>query len=104
MNSKSKAGGAFSFLQDMGNYESRKVGRMEVNGVIVSTAFTSDEGYETALCDANGAHPVERYLTKDEAIAGHGKWIRRAGTIEAVVKLGGLVDDEKIIIKRVVKQ
>lgn len=93
----------FKFINDMGNYDTRKLGRTDVNGVTVSTAYTSDEGYETALLDANGVHPVERYDSKSEAEAGHEKWCKEAETVETVTKLGcfgGLVDDEVITIVR----
>ena len=93
----------FEFINDMGNYDTRKLGRTEVNGVTVSTAYTSDEGYETALLDANGVHPVERYNSKSEAEKGHEKWCKEAETVETVTKLGGfggLVDDKVITIVR----
>lgn len=95
----------FGFFKDAFNYEQRCVGRTEVNGLEVSTAYTSDEGYETALLDANGAHPVERYETKSLAEKGHDKWCKKAKTIKSVVKLGwlGLVDDKKIKLIRKVK-
>ena len=72
-----------NFLQDLDNYEDRKVGRIdreENGGIGVSTAYTSDEGYETALLDKNGIHPVERYETKEQAESGHKKWIQFAKT------------------------
>jgi hypothetical protein len=71
----------FSFLNDNGNYNARKVGRLEREengGIGVSTAYTSDEGYETALLDANGAHPVERYKDEEKALLGHEKWVKFA--------------------------
>jgi hypothetical protein len=96
-----------NFLQDAFNYESRKVGRLdpeENNGIGVSTAFTSDEGYETALLDANGVHPVERYTDKDKAEKGHLKWIdfAKKSDNQKVTKLGweGLVDNKEIVLKR----
>lgn len=93
----------FEFLKDIGNYESRKLGRTTVNGLTVSTAYTSDEGYETAIIDENGVHPVERYLSKEDAQIGHDKWCKKAETVETVTKLGGLgglVDDQVITIIR----
>lgn len=92
----------FSFLNDCGNYESRKVGRTDVNGIIVSTAHTSDEGYETALIDKKGVHPVERYSSLKEAQIGHKQWEEKAKTIEKVIKLGawGCIEDESITISR----
>lgn len=95
----------FSFLNDIGNYEDRKVARhTSASGIEVSTAFTSDEGYETALIDANGTHPVERYEYLELAKAGHDRWLAFADTAdgEAVTELGGmggLVPDEVIILK-----
>ena len=93
----------FNFFNDMFNYENRKIGRTEVNGIIVSTAYTSDEGYETAILDENGVHPVERYNSKSVAEIGHEKWCKAAETLETITKLGGfggLVEDEVITISR----
>jgi len=65
------------FLKDIGNYETRKVERTICkNGIIVSTAYSSDEGYETALIDKKGAHPIERYENKEHAIEEHKKWVK----------------------------
>lgn len=92
----------FDFLKDINNYNDRKVGRTEVNGLIISTAFTSDEGYETAIIDANGVHPVERYISLEASKEGHEKWIKEAPLITTVLKLGfgGMINDEEIILKR----
>jgi hypothetical protein len=71
------------FIQDIGTYETRKINRVEREengGIGVSTAFTSDEGYETALLDKNGVHPVERYTNKKAAQTGHTKWVDFAKT------------------------
>ena len=81
------------FVKDLSNYRSRKVGRQDyVEGetVGVSTAWTSDEGYETALIDSNGAHPVERYYNKDESVKGHEKWVEFSKTANGkkIKKLG----------------
>ncbi len=38
----------FEFLNDISNYEDRKVNRTKVGKLTVSTVYTSDEGYETA--------------------------------------------------------
>ena len=93
----------FDFIQDMNNYESRKIGRNEVNELTVSTAFTSDEGYETAIIDKNGVHPVERYKTIEKAEKGHKIWCKEAKTVETIIKLGwldDLVEPEVITIER----
>lgn len=44
-------------------------------GIGVSTVDSYDLGYETALIDANGVHPVERYETLEEAKQGHKEWV-----------------------------
>ena len=93
----------FGFLNDMDNYEDRKISNELVNGIEVSTVYTSDEGYETALIDKNGVHPVERYGSKKEAIEGHEKWKEAALTIKTIKKLGGfggLVEDKEVELKR----
>lgn len=93
----------FNFLKDAGNYDQRKIGRTEVNGLTVSTAYTSDEGYETALIDKNGIHPIERYSSRSKAEIGHKEWEEKAQNITTVTKLGawdGLVEDKKITIAR----
>lgn len=89
-------------LMDGNNYEQRKLGRTEVNGIIVSTALTSDMGYETAILDQNGVHPVERYSSKEKAELGHEKWVNDSPAMTAVTKLGydDLVDNEEIEISR----
>ena len=93
----------FEFLNDIGNYDSRKIKRTDVNGVTVSTADSSDEGYETAIIDVNGVHPVERYSSKKAAISGHEHWCKKAETIKVITKLGGfggVVGDSIINIVR----
>ena len=97
----------FSFIQDAFTYESRMVGRDLVKGLIVSTCHTSDMGYETAICDATGAHPVERYDDKEASIAGHIKWMALAETMESVVELGNEnfgVEPERIVVKRMLRK
>lgn len=94
----------FEFLKDMGNYDSRKIDKTAVNGLTVSTAFTSDEGYETAILDAVSVYPVERYKSREDAIAGHEKWRKAADNLETVKCLGGfdgLIDDEE---KRLIRE
>lgn len=72
----------FNFLLDAGNYAERCVGRWDDEDKMVSTARVSDgaKPYETAF-----AHPdyndgimviVEAYNTREEAKAGHEKWLK----------------------------
>jgi len=94
--------GIFDFFMDAGNYESRKIGRDEVNGLIISTCYTTDEGYETAICDKNGVYPVERYHDKGSAELGHLKWLTNASNLSKVTELGwqnGLTPDREIALE-----
>ena len=73
----------FNFFSMADNYEDRKVDRYEADGMIIDTASVTDgnQPYETGIC-----HPeynkgdwviVEAYDTKEEAQAGHEKWVAR---------------------------
>lgn len=93
----------FDFIQDAGNYEARKLAdKVWIKGIGISTAFTSDEGYETALLDDNGVHPVERYADSVDALKGHKKWIAKVKKgIKKVTKLGGFggfVEDSEVTL------
>ena len=94
----------FNFFQDVGNYEQRKVGNTMIKGLRVSTCWTSDEGYETAIEDTVNVYPVERYKTKKLAEKGHLKWCEKARTLKKITRLGGwggLVEDvDNIILVR----
>lgn len=92
----------FEFLQDIDNYEDRKVAKdTSKSGLIVSTVYTSDEGYETAVIDSS-VHPVERYVTKELAEVGHQKWLWWAHSAKSGVEItelggfGGLIPDTKV--------
>lgn len=74
----------FGFLNDIGNYESRKVDcwGSEDGKKMVSTAAVSDgrQPFETAF-----QHPeyndgymviVEAYGTREAALEGHGRWLK----------------------------
>jgi hypothetical protein len=76
----------FGFLQDMGNYETRKVGNDKFDWGFVSTCRVSDgrKPYETAVehnryVRADGKRDemciVENYDTREEAEKGHAKWV-----------------------------
>lgn len=62
--------------------------RTEIAGLTVSTVETPDYGCETAMIDAQGTHPVERYPTPDAAQAGHARWVAQAPTLLTIRKLG----------------
>lgn len=82
----------FEFLKPMvDTYDERKYRKdCFPNGLKVSTAFTIDMGWETAIIDREGTKPVERYPTKEEAIEGHKKWVEFAekGIGKTIIKLG----------------
>lgn len=87
------------------DYEARKIAKDEVGGFEISTVFAEDvDQFETAIIDANGTHPVERYDEREQAIAGHAKWMTNAPTLTEVLKLGdgdeGLVPDVMITLRR----
>lgn len=82
----------FSFLQDIGNYDQRKLARDTVRGVDISTAWTSDEGFETALLPpGQPVIPVERYPSREAAVEGHARWMAQiAGGRTSATMLGAL--------------
>jgi hypothetical protein len=95
----------FEFLNDIDDYEIRKVARDEIDTLSVDTAFTSDEGYETAIIDKNGTHPVERYEDCQSSIDGHKRWVEwcKDKSNFKVIELGvfhGMVENKEIIIER----
>jgi hypothetical protein len=70
----------------------RKLADTDVDGYHVSTVETIDGmGRETAIAndEVGNYHPVERYDTDEEALAGHDRWVElvRSGTRE-VTDLG----------------
>lgn len=84
--------------------EGARITPEENGGVGVSTVLSQDFGWETALLDAIGAHPVQRYETRDEALAGHDAWVAKAKDGLNVTKLGsedGAVQDYEIEIEAV---
>jgi hypothetical protein len=82
----------------MGTYEKRKLGRTEIGGVTVSTAYTTDMGYETAILDKSGVYPVERYATKELAAEGHENWCKKIPNLTEIRELGyGSLADEKTV-------
>ena len=90
--------------------EERKVAQIapEQNGGLgVSTVQIADMPgweYETAILDAEGAHPVERYHTPAEAEAGHLRWVEASKDLVTIICIGGwegAVPDKEVHLKRV---
>lgn len=70
---------ALAMLTDANNYEQRKVAdKVTVDKFTISSCYTSDMGYETAICYGDEVYPVERYEDKESCIKGHNKWIEWA--------------------------
>lgn len=71
----------FDFLSMADNYESRKVGLHKAGDLVVSTAAVTDgeHPYETAVkhpdYNGNSLIIVESYDSKEDAQAGHDRWI-----------------------------
>lgn len=91
--------GLFTTSIPIERYEPKK-------GIGVSTVDATDCGPETALLDANGAHPVERYSSIKEAKKGHLKWVKFAKNPKnkKVLKLGQeeyFAEDKMITLKRI---
>lgn len=73
------------------------------DGLIVSTVFTRDLGYETAIFDKEKVTLVQIYKTREEAENGHEKWaIWCQKNIDEVTKLGykNLVPEKKVSLIR----
>ena len=72
------------------NYELRKVDFTEINEKIsVSTVYTPDMGYETAVLLDGHAHPVERYgECRSASVIGHNKWVKQIPGMTEINNLG----------------
>ncbi len=84
-------------------YESRAIIEKHEGPIRVSTIWADDVGqFETALLDANGTYPVERYNEQDQAVAGHERWIVFADTGDGQVitqlGYGSSIDPESITL------
>ena len=86
----------------------RKLRRDRVGGFVVSTVLTNDQGWETAVLGAGGAHPVQRYDSEDQAEEGHAAWMMRLQvpptTVLQLGGLGGLVEDEEVVLKPMLEE
>lgn len=73
----------FDFLNDIGNYESRKVMREDLPEGFVSTCFVSDgkQPFETAIShkewDNGKLVIVQAYDTMEEAALAHLEWVEK---------------------------
>lgn len=91
-----------NFFGAISNERSTIIDRTDIDGFTVSTVNTSDCGPETAIIDAIGAHPVERYTTVEKAKEGHQKWVNFIKSGERnITKLGygTIVDAVKITLR-----
>ena len=88
-----------SVVNDVGTIKTRLIARDCLDcGLMVSTVYTADCGFETAILDAVSTYPVERDETEDLAISGHAKWVLKAPTLTSVVKLGyGVSIEEEVV-------
>lgn len=59
-----------------------------VDDLVVSTVDTTDLGWETAIMDAEGAHPVERYESARQAKKGHKRWCKRVVGETSIPEIG----------------
>lgn len=82
------------------NYNDRKIGSTEIGNIRVSTVFTTDMGYETAIC-MDKVHPVQRYKTKKLAEKGHESWCNkiRNKKINKITRLGYLSLEKDSIVE-----
>ena len=75
-----------AMLIDGDNYEERKVAeKVEIGKFKISSCYTSDMGYETAIGYKGEFYPVERYGNAEECINGHNKWIEWAKTNPKII-------------------
>ena len=77
------------------------------SNVVVSTMWAGDcLAYETALLDASGVHPVERYADYVAAMQGHHRWLAFADDCDGreITVLGdadGLIPPHKATLEAV---
>jgi len=84
-------------IENFDSYEYRCLGRDVVDGLIVSTANTIDMGYETAIINRNPQIIVERYEDKEQAKAGHSRWLKKVVGMKEAVDIGyGSIIKERV--------
>lgn len=93
---------AISEQKDKGTLHERRVNETRVDGLRVSTVYTSDMGYETAILDEKRIVPVERYESKEKAIIGHDEWVKKIVGMKEVTELswGGVTDECVYVLER----
>ena len=83
----------FDFEQDRNNYEERMVGRDDYSWGFISTCSVSNgvQPFETAVEHGNYNNAeivvVEAYDTKEQALAGHARWVATMTTPPLPAKL-----------------
>ncbi len=86
----------FNYMSMYGTYEQRVVANTEVDGGVIDTCYVTDasKDYETGI-----SHPkynngdwiiVEAYDTKEQAEAGHEKWVKYLSTQPVELKDNGV--------------
>lgn len=90
-------------LESATEFAARVICKTQVEDVQVSTVFTPDLGYETAICDEESTYPVERYKGLADAEVGHLRWVvemkKRPATI-VVLAYPGVTQAETVTLVR----
>lgn len=94
----------FDLFSSIASGPGKRLNSTEVEGFTVSTVVTHDMGPETAILDAHGTHPVQRYASEQEAQAGHAEWVQKVKDgLRKITKLGygDLIDSQEITLEAV---
>lgn len=91
-----------SLLEGIMSGSTEQTFRDGVDGLTISTVETSDMGWETAIIDANSAHPVERYGSEEQAEEGHKRWCKQIVGENSIREIGygDLLKDTSITLIR----
>lgn len=89
------------FIDDISK-NSNKLFRTEVYGLIISSVYTPDCGFETAIIDKNNIYVVERYKNEQKLSEGHKKWCKKAKTLKNVRELSwlGITEERNVVLER----
>ena len=83
----------FSFVNDFGNHNSRKIDRFENDTLSIDTCRVSDgmQPYETAVMHSEYNSKkwiiVEAYDTIEKAREGHSRWVERMTNLDLPIEL-----------------